>query len=80
MYLWQSFDLVTMKTEDVEFTSEFHLELPSEKDRSGVGENNIMTPESANIVCCYGLVVWFDTGFCRPILQGTACAFVNLST
>ncbi len=51
MYLWESFDLVTMKTEAVDFTSEFHLELPSEKDRSGVGENNIMTPESANIVC-----------------------------
>ncbi|CAK9194721.1 unnamed protein product [Sphagnum troendelagicum] len=52
-----------MKTEDVDFTSEFHLELPSEKDRSGFGENNIMTPESANIVCCYGLVLWFDTRF-----------------
>jgi protein arginine N-methyltransferase 3 len=76
--LVQSFDLVTMKTEDVDFTSEFHLELPSEKDRSGVGKNNITTPESANIVCCYGLVVWFDTGFtdrfCReqPVLLSTS--------
>ncbi len=52
-----------MKTEDVDFTSEFHLEFASEKDRSGVGENKIMTPESVNIVCCYGLVVWFNTRF-----------------
>ncbi len=69
---------MTMKMEDVDSTSEFHLELPWEKDRSGVGENNIMTPESANIVCWYGLVVWFYTGitdrFCRerPVLFSTS--------
>ncbi|KAM7262564.1 hypothetical protein ACFE04_000247 [Oxalis oulophora] len=49
----QTFDLVTMKHDDVDFTSTIELE-----PKSGISSS-----ESTESSKCYGLVLWFETGF-----------------
>ncbi|KAK8942968.1 putative protein arginine N-methyltransferase 3 [Platanthera zijinensis] len=56
----QTFDLTTMKPDEMDFTSSCELTLkPSPKDGS-------------SIICwCYGVVLWFDTGFTNRFCKET---------
>ncbi|KAG0556222.1 hypothetical protein KC19_11G036100 [Ceratodon purpureus] len=74
--LIQAFDLATMKADDTDFTSQFKLELlPSSRDTSKESTNEAT---KLDVVWCYGLVVWFDTGFTerfckdKPVLLSTS--------
>ncbi|XP_074566171.1 putative protein arginine N-methyltransferase 3 isoform X2 [Curcuma longa] len=49
-----SFDLVTMKLDDMDFTSSFELKLRTE---------SIDDVATARTCTCYGMVLWFETGF-----------------
>ncbi|KMZ71585.1 protein arginine methyltransferase 3 [Zostera marina] len=49
----QAFDLATMKPEEMEFTTTFKLQLKS----------NLSAKSGST--WCYGMVLWFDTGFTR---------------
>ncbi|XP_042383245.1 probable protein arginine N-methyltransferase 3 [Zingiber officinale] len=49
-----SFDLVTMKLDDMDFTSSFELKLRTE---------SIDGITTARTRSCYGMVLWFETGF-----------------
>nr|GLL40988.1 probable protein arginine N-methyltransferase 3 [Ipomoea trifida] len=67
----QAFDLVTMKTEQMDFTAIVELE-----PKNGASLDS--TPESKpKTTWCYGLVLWFETGF-----SGRFCKEMptNLST
>ncbi|XP_031110661.1 probable protein arginine N-methyltransferase 3 [Ipomoea triloba] len=67
----QAFDLVTMKTEEMDFTAIVELEPKN-------GGSLDSTPESKpKTTWCYGLVLWFETGF-----SGRFCKEMptNLST
>lgn len=67
----QAFDLVTMKTEQMDFTAIVELE-----PKNGASLDS--TPESKpKATWCYGLVLWFETGF-----SGRFCKEMptNLST
>lgn len=66
----QTFDIATMKIEDVDFTSCIEL-----KPKSGsVTKSNDMKPGST---WCHGVVLWFDTGFTSRFCRETEA---NLST
>lgn len=53
----QNFDLVTMKLEEMDFTAMVELELKGETSANGsTGSKPISS-------WCYGVVVWFETGF-----------------
>ncbi|KAK7271496.1 hypothetical protein RJT34_27447 [Clitoria ternatea] len=54
----QSFDLATMKPNDVDFTSTASLEL-----KSSASENKETCLNSRTCCWCYGVVLWFETGF-----------------
>ena len=56
------FDLMTMAQSDVNFTSDFELKLMQGAD---------------GVVWCYGVVIWFDTGFTARVCPDLS---VNLST
>ncbi|XP_075073890.1 CO(2)-response secreted protease-like [Nicotiana tabacum] len=53
----QNFDLVTMKLEEMDFTAKVELELKGETSANG------STGSKPNTTWCYGVVIWFDTGF-----------------
>ncbi|KAJ0985244.1 hypothetical protein J5N97_003600 [Dioscorea zingiberensis] len=54
----QAFDLTTMKPDDMDFTANFELKL-----RSGSQGEEISTDAKSQISWCYGVVLWFETGF-----------------
>lgn len=82
----QAFDLATMKEDDVDFSAQFQLELSTsgtEKDIRKMPTPSIIdqtgeTLSSGDVTWCYGLVIWFDTGFtdrfCKenPVLLTTS--------
>lgn len=86
--LIQAFDLVTMKAEDVDFTATFELKPFASpwhdfEEHSGERmEERPLTHSNGGMpngdVWCYGLVLWFDTGFtsrfCRenPVVLSTS--------
>ncbi|XP_059312353.1 probable protein arginine N-methyltransferase 3 [Lycium ferocissimum] len=53
----QNFDLVTMKLEEMDFTAVVELELKGETSTNGCTGSKPITS------WCYGVVIWFDTGF-----------------
>ncbi|MCD7465526.1 Protein arginine N-methyltransferase 3 [Datura stramonium] len=53
----QNFDLVTMKLEEMDFTAMVELELKGETSANGTTGSKPITS------WCYGVVVWFETGF-----------------
>ncbi|KAJ8573053.1 hypothetical protein K7X08_009564 [Anisodus acutangulus] len=53
----QNFDLMTMKLEEMDFTAMVELELKGETFANGSTGSKPITS------WCYGVVVWFDTGF-----------------
>lgn len=53
----QAFDLATMKPEEMEFTTTFKLQLKS----------NLSAKSGST--WCYGMVLWFDTGFTRRFCE-----------
>ncbi|XP_074274583.1 putative protein arginine N-methyltransferase 3 [Silene latifolia] len=59
----QNFDLATMKAEMMDFTSSIELQLKSDG--------------TAKSSWCYGVVIWFDTGFTRRVCKEVPA---NLST
>lgn len=62
----QSFDLATMRHNDMDFTASFELRL---------SESGAVVP---TVTWCYGIFIWFDTGFtnrfCRdmPVVLSTS--------
>ncbi|MED6146722.1 Protein arginine N-methyltransferase 3 [Stylosanthes scabra] len=54
----QSFDLATMKPNEVNFTATATLE-----PKSSVSENKETHADSETCCRCYGVVLWFETGF-----------------
>ncbi|KAF0895122.1 hypothetical protein E2562_006829 [Oryza meyeriana var. granulata] len=60
-----SFDLATMKENEMDFTSSFELRL----SESGASQSGV--------TWCYGIVLWFDTGFTNRFCKEKP---VNLST
>lgn len=62
----QSFDLATMKPNEVDFTATATLEL-----KPNASENRLTHSNSETCCWCYGVVLWFETGFtsrfCREI-------------
>lgn len=73
-----------MKADDTDFTAQFKLELlPSSGESQSRDSNKESTSEPCtssklDVTWCYGLVVWFDTGFTqrfckdKPILLTTS--------
>lgn len=55
--LLQTFDLATMKPDEVDFTASIELEPKS------ICLANNSTELTSKTTCCYGVVLWFDTGF-----------------
>lgn len=55
---FQTFDLATMRPEEVEFTSTIQLE-----PKPNLGEPTDSTGSNPKTNWCYGLVLWFDTSF-----------------
>ncbi|KAJ6713943.1 PROTEIN ARGININE N-METHYLTRANSFERASE 3-RELATED [Salix viminalis] len=55
--LLQAFDLTTMKPDEVDFTASIELEPKS------IRLANKSTELSSETTWCYGVVLWFDTGF-----------------
>ncbi|KAF8403658.1 hypothetical protein HHK36_011762 [Tetracentron sinense] len=53
----QNFDLATMKPDEMDFTSSFELEPKSESPVNHSRDTKSKTS------CCYGVVLWFETGF-----------------
>lgn len=72
MSLLQTFDLVTMKHREMDFTAKVELEpkwdIPLD----------LPTQSNSKMIKCYGVVLWFETGFtkrfCRetPIILSTS--------
>ncbi|KAL4188707.1 hypothetical protein AMTRI_Chr08g203420 [Amborella trichopoda] len=56
------FDLVTMRREDMDFTANFELTPKSQNSPSS-------SPNTA--IWCYGVVLWFDTGFTSRFCKET---------
>ncbi|KAL5732551.1 hypothetical protein ACOSP7_031908 [Xanthoceras sorbifolium] len=69
--LLQTFDLATMKPDEVDFTASAELE-----PKLGDPESN--STESNSTTWCYGVVLWFDTGFTsrfckeKPVVLSTS--------
>ncbi|KAK7322617.1 hypothetical protein VNO77_26006 [Canavalia gladiata] len=62
----QTFDLATMKPNEVDFTATATLEL-----KPSVSENEETHLNSKTCCWCYGVVLWFDTGFTSRFCQET---------
>ncbi|KAL3700084.1 hypothetical protein R1sor_018106 [Riccia sorocarpa] len=75
--LLKEFDLLSMKHDDVDYTADFNVKLPPK----GEHETGAVVPAEddrlSKPVWCYGLVVWFDTGFTSRFCKEKP---VNLST
>ncbi|VFQ61383.1 unnamed protein product [Cuscuta campestris] len=54
----QAFDLLTMKTEEMDFTSTVELEL-----KNVASLESPLLESKPSTTWCYGLVLWFETGF-----------------
>ncbi|KAL3349299.1 hypothetical protein AABB24_022436 [Solanum stoloniferum] len=67
----QNFDLVTMKLEEMDFTGMVELELKGETSANGSTGSKPVTN------WCYGVVVWFETGFTERFCKEKP---TNLST
>lgn len=64
-HLIQSFDLATMKREEMDFTS--CIELQQRSDVSGASLDPI-----SGVTWCYGIVLWFDTPFSSRFCKESA--------
>ncbi|TKY49735.1 arginine N-methyltransferase 3 [Spatholobus suberectus] len=62
----QSFDLATMKPNEVDFTATATLEL-----KPSASGNNVTHLNSKTCCWCYGVVLWFETGFTSRFCQET---------
>ncbi|CAH9085162.1 unnamed protein product [Cuscuta epithymum] len=56
----QAFDLLTMKTDEMDFTSIVELEL---QNAASSLDSSLLESKPIITTWCYGLVLWFDTGF-----------------
>lgn len=69
--LFQFFDLVTMRPDEIDFTATSELELKSSPP-------GVTADEKSGTCWCYGIVLWFETGFtsrfCKemPIVLSTS--------
>ncbi|KAG6551599.1 hypothetical protein Mapa_006676 [Marchantia paleacea] len=75
--LIKEFDLLSMKHEDVDYTADFHVKLPRREALESDGIGSTQVDDASKIVWCYGLVVWFDTGFTSRFCKEKS---VNLTT
>ncbi|MQM21610.1 hypothetical protein Taro_054653 [Colocasia esculenta] len=62
----KSFDLATMRQDEMDFTSSFELELKTDIPKDSVNA----TP---GVAWCYGIVLWFDTAFSGRFCKETPC-------
>ncbi|KAL2613108.1 hypothetical protein R1flu_024800 [Riccia fluitans] len=69
----KEFDLLTMKHDDVDYTADFSVKL-ARKEKHG---SDVVGSTEDDCVWCYGLVIWFDTGFTSRFCKEKS---VNLST
>ncbi|XP_058782575.1 probable protein arginine N-methyltransferase 3 [Vicia villosa] len=63
----QTFDLATMKPNEVDFTATASLE-----PKSSISENGKSHFNSKTCCWCYGVVLWFDTGFTSRFCRETS--------
>jgi protein arginine N-methyltransferase 3 len=69
-----------MKADDTDFTAQFKLELLPSSGESQVRDSSQESCQTTKlgVTWCYGLVVWFDTGFTerfckdKPVLLSTS--------